>query len=131
MVTSSLTPGAAAVSSWKMRLPPSRPASVPERSWWRSHSSIARCGIDRQPEQVGVELDLVVVSSSLSEQPEQALLLGHLDHDGALAAPRSGQPERRGDRGLAGPALAHDQDQPSVENCWHSQKSAPTLAWRP
>ena len=44
IVTSSVTPGAAAVRYPNSRLCPSRPASAPDLSWWRSHSCMARSG---------------------------------------------------------------------------------------
>ena len=113
-------PGAAAVSSWKMRLPPSRPASVPDLSWWRSHSSMARRGGSTGRRGPAPARPPVARAPSHAEHRGQALLLGHLDHHRALARPRRRQAERGRDRGLSGAALAHHEHQPLVEEHGHS-----------
>ena len=109
-VTSSVTPGAAAVRYPNRRLCPSRPASAPDLSWWRSHSCIARSGCTDTENSPGASSTSVVADVVHAEKPGEPLLLGHLADHGAPTAPRREQPEGGGDGGLADPALAGHDD---------------------
>jgi hypothetical protein len=72
-------------------------------------------GIHRDREQAGRQLQLAVPHVTRAEDAGEALLLSHLAHDSALAAPRGSQAQGGCDGRLPDAALARHEHQPLVQ----------------
>ena len=84
--------------------------------------------VDREGEQVGGDLGLVVADALVVEQPGHALLLRHLADDRAFALPGCGDAEGRGDGRLADTALPGHEDDALAERRAGRALSTGTIA---
>ena len=101
IVTSSVSPGAAAVRYWNRLLPP----SARQR---------ARLQLVAEPLALGL-LRVHGHGRQLRHEPRHAVAAGHLAQHHALAVARRGEAERDRQGRLTGPSLARHDDEPLVQ----------------
>jgi hypothetical protein len=78
-------------------------------------------GVDRQREQAGTELALLVADRFVAEDRRQPVAFADLDQHRPSPAPGGREAERRGDRALADAALAGDEHEPLVGQVGHRE----------